>query len=57
MESGRWKTRSTAQTTTIRPRRSRPCTAAATITDYEKVDGRWFIAGQKLHRVKLEFTY
>jgi hypothetical protein len=26
-------------------------------TDYEKVDGRWFIAGQKLHRVKLEFTY
>jgi hypothetical protein len=26
-------------------------------TDYEKVDERWFIAGQKLHRVKLEFTY
>jgi hypothetical protein len=26
-------------------------------TDYEKVDGRWLIAGQELHRVKLEFTY
>lgn len=26
-------------------------------TDYEKVDGDWFISGQKLHRVKLEFTY
>ena len=25
--------------------------------DYEKVDGRWFIARQELHRVKLEFTY
>jgi len=26
-------------------------------TEYEKVEGRWFIAGQKLHRAKLEFTY
>lgn len=26
-------------------------------TDYEKVDGAWFIASQKLYRVKLEFTY
>jgi hypothetical protein len=26
-------------------------------TAYQKVEGRWFIAGQELHRVKLEFTY
>jgi hypothetical protein len=26
-------------------------------TDYAKVDGRWLIAGQKLHRVKREFTH